>query len=172
MLDKSDFYLVRFACSFRPEYDEIEIEHARFNVSLRQTPNGFPVAYDINPMQVEKEIKHNVKFAFNPTLKFTQFEGSLGEVGYGLEYSELTPIISANGVGESNPSWDYSKAKGFELSGSKIMHMMMKVAKNAHPVLANALIIAKLRIHGSLIGSIMGQDETESYNHLSMVLVE
>jgi hypothetical protein len=73
--------------------------------------------------------KRNVNVTLGPTLKFQEVEAGLGNVGFGLQYVVLEPVISAAGVGETEPSWDYQAAPGMDLTGSKWMHLLVKAPK-------------------------------------------
>jgi hypothetical protein len=171
-LEESDFYFVRLACSFRPIHQEIAIENATFCLLFQYTDGELPIAYDMHPLLIEKEDKKNVRFSLNPTLKFVQLETSLGEIEFGFEYNELTPLISATGVMEPNPAWEYKEAAGHILQGSKLMHLLMKVPKGLRPIFAAASIDAKLRAYGSLLNAIFGPEEPQAHANLSMLLVK
>src|SRR5690606_1944150 len=135
-LDESDFYLIRFSCSFRPVQNEKKIEWARFIVQLYPGEDGQPIAFDMHPVMVSQEVKHNVKLTLSPTIKFQELGlgASLAGIDFGLEYLELHPIISAAGIGEGLGSWDYEEARGSKIQGSKYMHMLLKVPKRMKPV--------------------------------------
>ena len=70
--DEFDFYLVRFSCSFRPMLGEKKIEWARFLIQLYSGEEGQPIAFDLHPILVSQEIKHNVKVTLSPTIKFQE----------------------------------------------------------------------------------------------------
>lgn len=129
-LHEADFYLVRFSCSFRPRRKETRIEWARFEVNLLPDATGHaPVAFDLHPIQVSLEVKRNVKVTLSPSVKFQEVEASAGGVDFGFEYTQLEPLISGTGAGESVPSWDYESAKGNDLQGSKWMHLLAKAPR-------------------------------------------
>ena len=88
-LDESDFYIVRFSCSFRPVPNEKKIEWARFIVQLYPGEEGQPIAFDLHPLMVAQEIKHNVKVTLSPTIKFQELGlgASLGGIDFGLRAS-------------------------------------------------------------------------------------
>src|SRR5262249_40621983 len=148
-LNEADFYFIRLACSFRPKYKEVAVENARFCLFFQPTHGELPIAYDVYPLLIEKENKKSAKFSLNPTLKFTQIAGSMGQGEFGFEYSDLIPIVSATGVMEANPAWEYKEAPGFLIQGSKFMHILMRAPKGLHPIFAFASIDAKLRAYGS-----------------------
>jgi hypothetical protein len=160
-LDESDFYLVRFSCSFRPLINEKKIEWARFIVQLYHGEQGQPIAFDLHPMMVAQEAKHNVKVTLSPTIKFQELGlgASLGGVDFGLEYIELLPIISATGIGEGQASWDYEEARGSKIQGVRNMHMILKVPKGMKPVVAFLDLIADVRIRDQILRLNVGRKE-------------
>jgi hypothetical protein len=126
-LDEADFYLVRLACSFRPRQNQTEIEWARLLVSLLPDVGATqPIAFDLHPMLLTQETRRNVKVSLSPTIKFQEVEASVGAAEFGFEYPELQPVISAAGIGEAQPSWDYQAARGMPVVGSKWMHVLVK----------------------------------------------
>jgi hypothetical protein len=128
-LKDADFYFVRLVCSFRPNTSTL-IDWARFSIALLPDTSGRqPLAFDLHPSMVYQKIQHHVKVVLNPTLKFQEIEGGLGEIEFGLEYPELQPIITASGIGEAVPSWDYETARGLRVQGSKFMHLLLKAPK-------------------------------------------
>jgi hypothetical protein len=158
-LDESDFYIVRFSCSFRPMLSGKEIEWARFIIQLYPGEKGQPIAFDLHPLMVTQEIKHNVKLTLNPTIKFQEVGASLGGVDFGWEYIELHPIISAAGIGEGQASWDYEESKGSKVQGSKFMHMLLKVPKGLRPVEAFLDLTADVKIYDQVLRLNVGKKE-------------
>jgi len=171
-LEEADFYLVRLPCSFRPRHKEIAIEWARYTLYLHAIREEPLIAFDLHPLMVTKEVKRNVKVTLNPALKFQELEASAGEIAFGIEYTELQPIISAAGAGESEPSWDYTEFKGTFIQGSKFMHLILKAPKGAYPLHATADVVATLRAYGSLLNVVIGLDEKTAQDRLNMVLIE
>lgn len=171
-LNEADFYFVRLACSFRPQYKEIAIEYAKFSFFFQPTKSEWPIAYDMHPVLIEHSIKKNSRFSLNPTLKFMEVEATMGELEFGFEYNELIPIVSATGIMEANPVWEYREAPGSLIQGSKLMHILVKVPKGLSPIFATASIDAKLRAYGSLLNTVFGLEESRAAAHLSLVLVE
>jgi len=173
-LDESDFYLLRFACSFRsdPEHREIKIQWARFTIKIHPNDMGQqPIAFDLHPLMFNQEVKRNIKVTLGPLLKFQEIEGSLGGIDFGLEYAELQPIISACGIGESQPSWDYEAAKGIKIQGSKFMHLLLKVPKYMRPVEATLDLVADVEIRGSLLQTVLGGLTVSEGDQLNVKIV-
>jgi hypothetical protein len=170
-INESDFYLVRFSCSFRIPPNGNNIEWARFIVHLYPGEKGQPIAFDLHPLMVTQEVKHNVKVTLNPSIKFQEIGASLGSIDFGLEYLELHPIISATGIGEGNPSWDYQEAKGSKILGSKFMYMLLKVPKAMRPVEAFIDLTADTTICDQILRLKVGRKE-ETAKSLKVKLVE
>ncbi|MEW6718342.1 MAG: hypothetical protein AB1345_12695 [Chloroflexota bacterium] len=75
-LEEADFYLVRLPCSFRPRHNEIAIEWARYTLSLHPVEGNPLIAFDLHPLMVTQEVKHNIRVTLNPALKFQELEAS------------------------------------------------------------------------------------------------
>ena len=164
-LDEANFYLVRLSCSFRPRRNEIQISQARFIAELLpDRHHNQPIAFDLHPLAVNQEVKRNFTVTINPSLKFKEIEGSLGSTDFGIEYPELQPTIVAAGVGERRPSWDYRKAKGIGIQGSKFMHLLLKVPKNMRKVRAKLKLTADLEVGGNWLTGLClrNQNDIES----------
>ncbi len=130
-LSQADFYLVRLSCSFRPVHRESRIQWARFRAALlpHSSTGEQPIAFDVFPLQVVQEVKHKIKVTLSPSLKFNEVEASMGSAEFGIEYTELIPLVSAAiGVG-FDPSWDYRAGSGQEVQGTKWMHLLIKAPK-------------------------------------------
>lgn len=171
-LDEADFYLVQFACSFRPVRKESQVEWARFHVRL--LPDGEarqPIAFDLHPLRVTQEVKRNVKVTLGPSLKFQEIEAKIGEIAFGFEYPELQPLISASGAGEAEPSWDYEEARGAMVQGSKWMHLLTRAPKGMQTVRAILDLAADVRVRGARLPVLVIRDEERAREHLTVRLV-
>ncbi len=170
-LVESDYYLVRLACSFRPNRDDVLIDWARFSIRLLSDRRGRqPVAVDLHPLLVTQEVQKNVKIALKPSLKFETIEASLGTLEIGFEYPQLEPLISANGAGESTPSWDYEPARGFRLQGSKWMHLLVQTPKGMSTGRAILSLTADLTSRGVRIPVVAIRDRKEATRRLAVHL--
>jgi hypothetical protein len=171
-LDEADFYLVQFACSFRPVRKESQVEWARFRVRL--LPDGEarqPIAFDLHPLRVTQEVKRNVRVTLGPSLKFREIEAKIGEVAFGFEYPELQPRISAAGAGEAEPSWDYEEAKGAMVQGSKWMHLLARAPRGMETVRAILDLAADVRLRGTRLPVLVIRDKERAREHLAVRLV-
>jgi hypothetical protein len=130
-LSQADFYLVRLSCSFRPVHKESRIQWARFRAALlpHSSTGAQPIAFDLFPLQVVQEVKHQIKVTLSPSLKFQELETSLGSAEFGIEYTELIPLVSAAIGAGFDPSWDYRTGSGQEVQGTKWMHLLVKAPK-------------------------------------------
>lgn len=170
-LKEADFYLARFACSFRAKRDDTRIEWARFLVHLiPDSAARQPIAFDLHPVGVTQEVRRNVKVSVNPALKFYEVEASIGGVEFGVEYSELQPIISASGAGEAVPSWDYTASRGTLVQGSKWMHILLKVPKGMSQCRAILDLTADVLVRGSQLSVLVFRDRKQAEAHLTVRL--
>ncbi len=171
-LEEADFYLVRLGCSFRPRRDDNQVEWARFLVRLLPDCAGRqPLAFDLHPLMVMQEVRRNVRVSLSPSLKFIEIEGSVGGIEFGFEYPELQPIISAAGVGEAKPSWDYEEAKGVKVQGAKYMHLLVKVPKGMTPVHATLDLVADVRVRQVRLPVVVIRKRQQAEDRLTVRLV-
>lgn len=163
--DQAEFYLVRLPCSFRPKYKDVAIEQATYTVVFQSNDRQrTPLAYDLCPLEVNDQKQASRKFVLSPSLRFMEFEASMGEFLFGLDYPILQPLIIGSGVGENYASWDYRQTKGHPLAGSKFMHVLLKVPRSLRFVQAKVSLSAKLSIFGSLLDSVLGlSDAADPY---------
>ncbi len=171
-VDEADFYLVRLACSFRPRRGESQVEWARFLVRLLPDSAGRqPIAFDLHPLRVTQEVRRNVKVTLGPALRFQEVEAQVGELAFGFEYTELQPIISAAGVGEAVPSWDYEEAKGVTVRGSKWMHLLLRAPRRMSPIRAILDLAADVALRGFRLPALLIPDKQQATDRLTVTLV-
>jgi hypothetical protein len=128
-MTEANFYLLRLNCSFLPQHDEVYIEWARFLIRLLADENGHqPTVFDVHPLDVRQPVNRNVKITFSPSVKFASIDASVGAADFGIEYTELQPLITA-AVRGAEASWDYEPGRGYRLQGSKFMHAVVKSPK-------------------------------------------
>jgi hypothetical protein len=149
-LKEVDFYLLQLFCSFRPVPGETLIESARFNISLFPDLMGRqPLALDSIPTQVVQEVKRHVKFTLAPSLKFHEVEGQGANIEWGVEYSELEPIIISAGAGEKHATWTYRRATGIKgVDGGKGMYLIVEAPKGMTAAYARLSLQARIRAEG------------------------
>jgi len=172
LLHDADFYLLRLACSFRPERGS-QIEWARFNVYLRpKTGQENPIAFDLYPREIYDETKTDLKVSIAPSLKFAAFEGitvegKLGEVVTTIEFRKLEPVIIGYGLLQSNPGWDFERHKDQPLRGGKFGYLIVKKPRSAEAVRLTLDITADVVTrHGLLSARVTEKDRA----HLTRVV--
>jgi hypothetical protein len=169
--ERSDFYLVRLACSFRTRRDHIRVDWARFVARLLPDNEGRqPLAWDVHPLDVSDKVKRNVKVSLSPTLKFQEMEAGVGGFDTGFEYAELQPHISATGVGEAEPMWDYQRTQGIQIEGSKWMYLLIQAPKGTSYGVAKLDLSADVEVRGSLLQALIWRKRTESADPLTVRL--
>lgn len=168
---EADLYVVRLACSLRPQRKEDRVEWARFMVQLLPDETGRqPIALDLYPMRVDQEVKHNVHVSLSSKLSFQEI-GTTGTSDSGFQYTELQPIISAAGVGEAIATWDYSESKGIAVQGSKFMHLLFKAPIGMQTVYACLDLVADVKIKESVLKFLRIRKKEEPGDHLKVQLV-
>ena len=157
-----EFRLVRLACSFRPKRQQEGIEWARFSVQLLPDASGRqPVAFDIHPLEHVQEIKRNLRVSLSPSLKFEEVEASLGSLETGLEYTEIVPMVSGSGIGETTPSWDYEAVRGTQVVGTRCMHLITRTPRGMGAANAALELTADVVGAGFRIPVILRRERTE-----------
>lgn len=169
-LERTDFYLVRLACSFRSCREEDRVTFARFAAQLLPEDDQL-LAYDIYPLEVSEQIKRNVRITLNPTLKFREIEATAGEVGFGLEYMEIQPYIWGAGIGEKVATWEYAETKGVGIQGSKIMHLLVSAPLGMEKINAYLHIGARVDRRGAILALLGINDEKKARGCLTARLV-
>ena len=158
LLRKADFYLLRLACSFRPERDS-HVGWARFTAYLRaKTGQEQPTAFDVYPREIYDETKTDVKIKISPSLKFAAFEGTaveggLGEVITTIEFSKLEPVVIGFGVQESAPNWDFEKHETQPLRGCKFGYLIVKKPRSAEAVRLTLDVVADVITRNGLLSA-------------------
>ncbi len=124
--EREMFFVVRLACSFRPQRDDVSIAWAQLAMHLRPDDQGLvPLAFDLYPKLVERERRVGKRISLSPSLKFYDAEASVGEFAYSVDYPAIEPVLTATGIDEATPSWNFTAAPGFPLSGAKLLHAVI-----------------------------------------------
>jgi len=167
LLRDADFYLLRLACSFRPERDS-QVEWVRFTAYLRpKAGQETPIAFDMYPREIYDETKTDVKVSIDPSLKFAGVELSPGQIVTTLEFRKLEPVVIGYGVLESTPNWDFEKYGDQPLRGSKFGYLIVKKPRSAEAVrLALDITADVVTQHGLLRARVIEKDQA----HLSQVV--
>jgi hypothetical protein len=132
------FFVLRLACSFRPQRDEVRIAWAQLTLQLKPDQQGLlPLAFDLYPMSVDRERKTSKRISLSPSLKFYDVEAGLGEFAYSVDYPAIEPVLTATGIEEETPSWNFTAVSGFPLTGSKLLYAVV-----AAPRALNRLAVA------------------------------
>lgn len=128
-MDEDDFYLVRITCSLRPE-GGFKVTQALFQIGLTPGEDGRQArAFDLYPLETLRETKRTKKVTLDPSLKFKEIDVSVGGVEFGFDYPELEPEVSASGIGESQPRWEYRRTRGTTVQGSKLAYVLVAAPK-------------------------------------------
>ena len=171
-LDKEDYYLVQLKCSLRPK-EGIPIESAQFSVELHPDESGRqPIAFDLYPREVVKEVKKTDKVTLSPSLNFTPAAGIKGDVEWGIEYTSLEPTVYACGDGEPCPTWNYEQVIGVKLQGSKKMFLVVQAPKGMESMRATLRLVADLKKGRFKVPVIMHKPEPAKAKPLEVDLLE
>ena len=105
-------------------------------------PADPPLVYDLYPMAVtdKTQVEHCTKIA--PSLKFKDFEASIGEDSLTLRYERLEPKITAFGKGEQASYWRFTPGLDDGVpAGIKEMDLIVRKRREAR-------VRATVRIEG------------------------
>jgi hypothetical protein len=135
MLNDYDFYQVRFACTFMPD-ENCKFVWARFGVKLstvgaeEESESKLPVAYDMFPREIFKEVKVKRNFSIGPNFKYKDFIQFDAVAEDEEEFIRYQPEIISYRLLQHDPCWDFrkSKAKDF-IIGAKELLMILKAPK-------------------------------------------
>jgi hypothetical protein len=125
-------YFVEFFCSFYSLKGKVKPVRAEFNAKFR-CDAGFdsPLVHDLDPREINTEIKVARKITLDPTARFSEIELSAGSVDFAIEYTQLKPVIIGGGDGEDRAFWEYSTNHAQELGGGKRMYAIIYAPKGA-----------------------------------------
>jgi hypothetical protein len=152
LLDRNDFYFVRLFCSFRPRSGKTSLTWARFEAHfLSDDQARQPEVHDLDPREVVREAKRSRTVTLSPSVKFQEVQFAAGQAAFGIEYTDLTPTISAAGDGESVASWDYTPVEGRPLAGGKWMHALVRVPKDMTHGEAQVMLEAEVERAGAIL---------------------
>jgi hypothetical protein len=151
-LSQTDFHVIRLSCAFLIHNKEIRVDWARFRVILlpHSSTGAQPTAFDLYPLQVMQEVKHQTKVTLSPSLTFQEVGVNMS-TEFGFEYIEQIPKVSA-AIGSSgiDPSWDYRPGKGQIVQGTKWMWLLVKAPKGQITGQALVDLQADVLVRGSL----------------------
>jgi len=133
----ADLLMVQFACSFRSA-PECEFVQATVKILMQGDINSreTPVTQDVFPREVDMPISYKRSISVSPELKIgcqpvPQIEASAFSYERSSEYLKYEPEITAFGVGESNPGWDFNKSRARPIRGIKDLFVLIKKPRMA-----------------------------------------
>jgi hypothetical protein len=122
------FYLLTFACSFRP--GPRRLSSARLTVSLTGTAASPPIAWSMRPEERSKDItvKRSRAYDFSPELKLIGVSVKVGGVSGSAEYAADENYLIATGLFESMPEWYFQPVEGADLRGKEELQLIVRCA--------------------------------------------
>lgn len=145
LLGADDAVVVAFACTFRLP-PNATVEFAEFSVKLSVESGVAPIAFDLFPLQVTREVRRNVRVALAPSLKFSELvEVSPGEVALELGYDQIVPTIEALGVREAEFGWRLKRSKAQALAATSAFHAVVRLGHGTAKVSGTCDLQADVR---------------------------
>lgn len=167
LLRDAEFYLVLLGCSFRLP-PTTKVKWARFSAFLRPK-NGTqsPIAFDLYPREVTKEVQVPLKVSIGPSLKFSEVELSVGQVVADIRFDRLEPIIVAGGQLQPDPSWNFEEYRSQPILGGRFLYLIVKKPRDAEAVRLSLDLAADVHTkHGLLSATIKETDR----DHVSCLI--
>jgi hypothetical protein len=160
-LAEETFFVLRLACSFRPRGDKVGVSWAQLVVELEADGQGRqPYAFDLYPREVQRERQVSKKVSLSPSLKYLEVEASLGGLEYTVEYPAVEPVLSAAGLLESVPSWNFDSLPEFPIHGGKLLHMVIAAPRDLDRLALTVRLTADLEYHGFRLPAWLRDDPT------------
>jgi hypothetical protein len=162
--EREMFFVVRLACSFRPQRDDVSIAWAQLAMYLRPDKQGLvPLAFDLYPKSVERERKVGKRISLSPRLKFYDVEASIGEFAYSVDYPTIEPVLTAAGIDEATPSWNFTAAPGFPLNGAKLLYAIISASRALGHLTVAISLTADLDYGRRRFGAWLRGDPTQAH---------
>ncbi len=163
-LERERFFVVRLACSFHPQRDDVSVAWAQLAMRMRPDEKGLvPLAFDLYPRSVERERKVSRRISLSPSLKFYDVEASVGEFAYSVDYPAIDPVLTATGIDEATPSWNFTAAPGFPLMGAKLLHAVIAASRALDHLTVAVSLTADLDYGRRRFGAWLRGDPTQAH---------
>lgn len=141
-LHSYEFWQIQLTCSFQAA-PGCRFHDARFSLELQTVPiqlntttqgvQQYAIAYDLFPLKIEDECKINVKYTFNPEVKFdfNPVSSSLALPIYerAKEYVVYSSRIEAFDLQGTQPAWSFARTATHEISGPQKLFMIVRKPK-------------------------------------------
>ena len=85
-----------------------------------------------------------------------EMEAGIGEVGRTIEYPAVEPVISANGIDEPTPSWDFSASRGSPVNGGKLLFAVVSAPRAINGLRVSMSMAATLDHQGLRLPALLG----------------
>lgn len=170
LAEKADYFLVRLACSFRPQRDS-QVDYAKLSTFLQpragKTP---PIAFDIYPRSVYKPVEGEFNVSIAPGLKFAKVaELSVGQASTTIQFQELQPVIIGAGIQQADPSWEFERHRGQPVRGSRFLYLIVERPRSAEAVRIILDITADVRTKCGLLAATLKEQDRD---HLTQIVCE
>lgn len=130
--DQFDFWYIKSPFSFTAAHGS-KFDRARILTILEGLSDDLqcPIAYDVFPKNIFKEITEDKEIHLGLNFKFTTIIGAKVNYIQKIESSKLKSSITAAGIGQSQPSWSFYGEAAFYLTDINYLEMIVKVPINS-----------------------------------------
>ena len=139
------YLLVRLAFSLIPPKNH-KIEEAQLSALLECTAGSpQPVVFDVFPRNAVEESKTDVKVSFEPSLKLSEVEASVGSLEANIQIPKVEPVVTTAGIGGVNPTWFYGSHRRHPLVGTRMVYAIVGYPSAAEQMTIKLGLTASIR---------------------------
>ncbi|WP_345608277.1 hypothetical protein [Pseudonocardia adelaidensis] len=128
--DHHRYYMIMFRCTFRT--GSAPVVSARLSVALRQASvRGVadPVVWSMDPLRAATPVNHRRMLRLSPNIKILPETSEFGLAAeHSREYTSNLSHIVAQGEGESQVEWVFSKTEAVDLVGVYHLHLVARTS--------------------------------------------
>ena len=145
LLGKFDFWLIQSPFSFMPAHDN-QFKWARIAAKMKPLSESMknPIAYDAYPRGIYEEIKEKHRISIGLSFKFAEIIEPKAEYVKEIEFTRLEPVITAAGIGKSEPTWDFRDRAAFNLKDVNALYIIAKTPIKSEGIKINYFSYAQI----------------------------
>ena len=122
--------MLRLAFTLRPRGRAVVTE-TDFCLLLGKKSNLVPRVFDAFPRQQTVEVKDSVTFGIGPKFKIGTSEVELASAEATFDAGSVTPVVTVEGLQETNVCWRYQAHDKYPLAGSRLMFAVVSLPPDA-----------------------------------------
>jgi len=145
LCDEYNFWLVQSSFAFMPAHDN-QFKWGRIVAKMEPLSESMknPIAYDAYPRNIYEEKKEKHIISIGLSLKFAEIIEPKAEYVKEIEFTRLEPVITAAGIGKSEPTWDFSDRAAFNLKDVNALYIIAKTPIGSEGIKINYFSYAQI----------------------------